>query len=175
MVMICRLVGLAFILLGLFGAIQWERAGDQFFIPIFCGVLLLAVAEMLQSLRRIEARLVDFHLQNAGTNLQTYLVHSHEFVVFRGEVERYQFFEMDNEQYIRVRVFKNYTDYSGETYTISLPNRQQVSLALSERYSPGVDLWNRNGLTYIKLGALGLRGTLSADGKMIVESLDNLS
>lgn len=172
MVMLCRLVGITSILFGIFGS-SW---GIEFaLLPVLGGVLLLGVAEIIQSLRKIESRLINMHLQNAGMKLQTYSIHSNEFIVFRGDTERYQFFEMDEEQYVRVRIFKNYIEYDGKVCKISLPNKECISFEQHDHYSPGVDLWNKHGMAYIRLGALGLRGTLSADGKIIVESLDNLS
>lgn len=175
MILIFRIVGIIFILIGAINAFSsWGLYPFPLFL-IIGGVLIIAFSEVLKSLRNIEGELSNLLMQNAPESLQNYYIHSEEFVIYRGDHEKYEFFEWENEQYVRVRIFKHYLDLSGESYTIALPGKEQIKMEMRSPNHPDGEIWIRKGQPYVRLGALDLIARLLPDGKITVESLSKLS
>lgn len=80
----------------------------------------------------------------------------------------YQVLNIDSEQYIQISAFRNYLQYDlnkePSPAKISIPNKNDFNFLLPkknrQKYSLGIDWFQYNGITYIKLSSLGLKSTI---------------
>ncbi len=66
---------------------------------------------------------------------------------------------LDGEWYLESDAFGVYANWDGSQETVDIPGSNALAIAAYQNYQPGVDgFWD--GVTYIKVSALGLQATL---------------
>ena len=69
---------------------------------------------------------------------------------------------LDGEWYVESVAFGVYANWDGKQATISIPGYDPLTVQAYQYYEPGVDgFWD--GVTYVKVSALGLQATLNDD------------
>jgi hypothetical protein len=125
---------------------------------ILGGVFFLALGKIVEVLVKIEKKLPAQEYTDEFQPIEFKVV-SNDFEVYESNNETYQFFELDGNEYIQARVFKNYLDISEKSFVFKLPYSDQMEFQVMKYYSPTAEMFSRDAIIFVKLLSLNMKAT----------------
>lgn len=153
---------IAGLLILLFGTFVGIVSGNYFIVMVgvTCGFLLLSLAKLLDQSRDSHLRVLGIPLNRSQirtiiANSAIFAVESESIDVYPGKDVQYPLIVLDNEKYIRAKVFYKCLSQADDQYTFQLPH-ETIVLHCSDHYYPGVDLIDLGDQVLVRLSALKL-------------------
>lgn len=156
------LQSVAGLLILLFGSFAGIVSGNYFIVMVGVtfGFLLLSLAKLLDQSRDSHHRLLGIPLTKSQirtiiANSSILAVKSESVDVYPSKDAQYPLVVLDNEKYIRAKVFYKCLSQTDHQYTFQLPH-ETIVLDCSDIYYPGVDLVDLGDQVLVRLSALKL-------------------
>jgi hypothetical protein len=125
---------------------------------IIGGVFFLALGKIVEVLVKIEKKLPALKYADEFQPIEFKVV-SNDFEVYESNNETYQFFDLDGNEFIQARVFKNYLVITEKSFVFKLPNSEQIEFQVMKYYSPTADMFARDEIIFVKLMSLNMKAT----------------
>lgn len=125
---------------------------------IVSGIFFMALGKIVELLQKIEQKLPE-RSDSIAYRDREYKVRSTDFVVYDAHNETYQFFRLDGDDFIQVRVFKNYIEIRGELIVFNLPNKEQLEFRKHPSYHAAEPVITRDNIVFVRLASLGIRAS----------------
>jgi hypothetical protein len=142
-------------------------------LSILGGFLLMSLSKIIENNEGIHHKLLGLpltknQLRTIIDNSHKYRIESDLFEVYPGP---YPLICLDDEYYIRAKLFYKYLSQSGNEYTFELPNVEPIIMYCAPFYHKGVDLFDYGDWVFVKISKLDLSLKFHPDTKIILERL----
>jgi hypothetical protein len=155
-----------------FGLFLGFASGDLMIILVglVAGPILLGISKIIQILEELDHKLIriPFTLDQVWKVIKAstiYEIESEDFEVHpnpRGDVQ-FPLVILEDEYYIRTRVFKKYFKEEGNEYIFELPKQEPITLQKSYSYYPGVELFDFRDHVYVLLKKINVYPTIEGN------------
>ncbi len=156
------LQSIAGLLILLFGTFVGIVAGNYFVVilSVTSGFLIMTLSKLVDINRDSNHRLLGIPLTKSQINTiinnsSIFYVESNKIKIYPSNEAIYPLIILDNEKYIRAKVFYNYLSQVEYQYTFEFPD-ETITLECADNYYPGVDLYNQGEQVLVKLSALNI-------------------
>lgn len=161
------IIGLLFLVIGTIVGI----AMGNYLVLIICitsGFLLISLSRLVDNLTDINHKLLGLPFTTSQLNTilkysSKYYVESSTFDVYPDNETLYPLINLENEFYVRAKVFYKYLSQNEHQYTFSLPEKEPVVLNCSSSYYQGVDLFQYGEQVLVKLSVLNINTSIYKD------------
>ncbi|MCQ6560757.1 hypothetical protein [Paenibacillus mendelii] len=167
-----RILGLCILLAG---SLIGLASGNYYVLvmAITCGFVLMSLSKLIDMNRDNNHRLLGMPLTTSQINQiksrsPHYQIESPIFDIYPQQNPVYPFMMLDNERYIRAKVFYNYLSQEGYCYTFELPGHESIALHCSTFYYSGVELFEHEDQVFVKISSLPVKLTI-LNRKIIME------
>jgi len=161
------------ILLG--GSLIGLTSGNYFVLvmAVTCGFLLMSLSKLIDISKDNNHRLLGLPLTKSQINQikgrsPHYLIESPIFDIYPQKNPIYPLIMLDNERYIRAKVFYNYLSQEEDCYKFELPDHESIAINCSSFYYSGVDLFEHEDQVFVKLSKLPVKLTIHSS-RVIME------
>ncbi|UVI28264.1 hypothetical protein [Paenibacillus spongiae] len=173
MTTIQSILGVLILLTGTFAGI----AGGNFFVlitAVTCGLVLISLSKLLNYNREIHNKLLGLPLtKNQIFQIKKrsplFRIESPWIDIYPQQGIAYPLLFLDDERYLRARVFYRYLSQDENLYTLELPGHEPVVLSCSKFYYKGVELFEDEEQVFVKISVLPVKLTFNNDRIIIDE------
>lgn len=158
------------LLILIFGTVAGVYSGNLLILIISftSGFLLISLSKMVDNLTDINHKLLGLPFTTSQLNTilkysPQYFVESSTLDVYPDNETLYPLINLENEFYIRAKVFYKYLSQNEHQYTFSLPEKEPIVLNCSSSYYQGVDLFQYGEQVLVKLSVLKLNISIYKD------------
>lgn len=159
------------------GALAGIASGNVMLLlmAITCGFVLLSMSKLVNYNREIHHKLLGLPLtknqiDQIKKHSPLFRIASPWITIYPQQDIQYPLLILDDERYIRARVFYRYLSQEENRYTFDLPGHEPVVLGCSKVYYKGVELFEDEDQVFVKISRLPVKLTIINDRIVIEES-----
>lgn len=158
------------LLILIFGTVAGVYSGNLLILIISftSGFLLISLSKLVDNLTDINHKLLGLPFTTSQLNTilkysPQYYVESSTLDVYPDNETLYPLINLENELYIKAKVFYKYLSQNEHQYTFRLPEKGAIVLNCSSAYYQGVDLFQYGEQVLVKLSVLKLNISIYKD------------
>jgi hypothetical protein len=153
-----------------FGAFAGITSSNYFVLisSIVGGCVLISLSRLIDINKDASHKLLGIPLTKSQIN--TIINHSPNFSVessfadvYPEEASLYPLIKLDDDYYIRAKVFYTYMSQQEYEYTFDLPGKSPFVFSCSSYYYKDADLFEHGDQVFVKLAALGIKPVIYKD------------